>query len=227
MASNLIVIMGASQIYGTLPLYCEQLREAHIEHVIVPVDDKPNINGGGNLGYRVDVFRKYADAYWNYEFIIISDAFDVTFYGESEQDVIERIPATHLLHAAEKNCYPDMGMAKWIEGPSPWRFANGGLVAGTPAQYVRWCDEVERHPEYKREMLDQQMLNILLSERSDLAIVDDTTEMFFCLFGGYDELEFVKGEPRNALYGTSPLFVHRNGKWTADEMFDRHKRSLA
>lgn len=224
--TDLIVIMGATEVHGTLPLYREQIFSAGIELKIIDCSDKPNINGGGNLGYRVALFRKYATEYSERKFIIFSDAFDVTFYGASAKEIMLRMPREGLLHAAEKNCYPDKAIAERIAG-GPWRFANGGLVAGSPKAYIEWCDFAESHPLYVPTMLDQQFLNILVAERSPFAKLDTLTRMFFCLYGGYDELQFENGKPVNALYGTRPLFVHANGKWTADEMFDRQKRSLA
>lgn len=226
MAFDLLVVMGATEIHGTLSLYTDQLRSANIEHTVIDCSDKPNINGGGSLGYRVHLFRKYAEHYHYYKLIIFSDAFDVTFYGKSAEDVTSRIPTGHLLHAAEKNCYPNPAIAAHISGDSPWRFANGGVVAGTPAAYLDWCDRAERHQAYNPHMLDQEFLNILVAEGSDLAVLDTKTTLYFCLFGGYDELQFVNGEPANSLYETAPLFLHANGQWTAEEMFDRHTRSL-
>ena len=220
------MIAGASGELGTLPMYRKQFAAAGIPLCIADISDRPNTNGGGNLGYRVKVFRQYAAIYSDYRFIIFSDAFDVTFYG-SKDDVLDKIPTTHLLHAAEKNCYPDHNIAARIPGDHPYRFANGGIVAGTPDSYIRWCDEAERHPQYNPLMLDQEFLNILVSEQSHLGVIDCDTELFFCLYGGYENLEFYRGLPTNTLYETHPNFVHANGRWTAHEMFDRYERSLA
>ena len=221
----MIVITGATEEHGTFPLYRQQLADAGIPLIVADISDKPNLNGGGNLGFRVDFFRRMAEMRHDEDFIIFSDAFDVTFYGDYES-VRSRIPTTYLLHASEKNCYPDMSIAEKIQNPSPWRFANGGLVAGTPAQYMRWCYEAERHPRFNRLMLDQQFLNILVAEGSELCALDCRTELFFCIFGGYDELQFENGKPINTTYDTRPAFLHANGKWTAEEMFDRQRRSL-
>ena len=219
---DLLVIMGATESHGTMPIYLNQLRFADIPYSIENISDRPNLNGGGNLQFRVDIFRHFANKYAEYEKLIISDAFDVTFYG-AKSDVIRKIPTDRLLHAAEKNCYPPASLALSIINPSPWRYANGGLVAGTPEQFLKWCSAAETHALYSPHSLDQHFLNIQTSEGM---ILDTQTELFYCLFGGYDELQFEQGIPINTMYNTHPQFLHANGKWTADEMFDRYQRSL-
>ena len=223
--NDLIVLMGASEVHGTMTTYLRQLSEAEIEWRSVDVSDRPNQNGGGNLGYRVKIFRSLATQFAHYEKLIFSDAFDVTFYG-SKEDVFKKIPKDYVLHAAEKNCYPDPSMAERITGRTPWRFANGGLAAGTPQAFLEWCEAVETHPHYNPEMLDQQFLNERVAEGSPLCRIDSETKLFYCLFGGYDELDFASGMPINTACCTFPNFCHANGKWTADEMFARYERSL-
>ena len=205
--NDLLVVMAASCMHGTMALYCEQLTEAGIEWRIMDNRDNPNLNGGGNLGYRVKKFREWATMFQQYEKLIFSDAFDVTFYGTKEE-VIEKIPADHILHAAEKNCYPDPSVAPRIGVPGPWRFANGGLVAGTPQTFAEWCFAAEVHPRYNPRVLDQQFLNECVAEQSLLCDIDHRTELFFCLFGGYEELSWENGIPINTLYDTRPKFLH-------------------
>jgi len=65
-----------------------------------------------------------------------------------------------------------------------------------------------------------------VAEGSDLARIDSQTSLFFCLYGGYNELEFNQGIPINLLYETHPQFVHSNGGWPADAMMGRRQRSL-
>jgi len=223
--TDLIIILGASQVHGFMPLYLEQLKAASIDYHIHDGSDKPNINAGGNLGYRVNIFKRLAAQFSNYERIVFSDAFDVLFYGTRE-DVIARIPTDHLLHAAEKNCYPDQCLGLPIPDRGPHRYANGGLVAGTPEQFMKWCDEIPRQRGYHPEHLDQYFLNVLVSQNSPLCIIDHRTELFFCLHSGYNELEFEKGFPINRMYNTRPCFIHANGGYDPSKMFEDQKRSL-
>lgn len=224
---DVIVIFGATGMHGTLPLYLGQLQAAGIDVFMHDASDRPNQNGGGNLGYRVEVFRKYARLYREYEFIIFTDGFDMTFWG-TKKSLLAKLDGRFLIHAAEKNCYPDPQVAVSIPARlnSPWRFANGGWVAGTPVDFELWCEAAEKHRFYDPNFLDQRFLNLLLVEGKGLCEIDDTTQLCFCLFGGYDELQFVHGYPVNTMFDTYPLFLHANGRWPAEEMFARQKESL-
>ena len=222
---DLIVITGASCVSGTMELYLEQLRAAEIE---VHVEDLSQVvlNGaGGNLAFKIHWLRKLTRQFAEYERLIFSDAFDVTFYGNRE-DVIKKIPKEGVLWAAEKNCYPDPSLAERIPGRHPWRFANGGLLTGTPQSLLEWCDAAERHPLYRGEMLDQEFLNKLLAEGDPLCKIDAETKLFFNLFGGYDELDFASGMPINTACCTWPNFLHASGHWDTTAMFARYERSL-
>lgn len=225
MVNDLIVLMGATSSQGTMPLYIQQLAKAGIDHAVVDCSDKPNLAGGGNLGYRVKKFRELANQYANYERLVISDAFDVTFYGTKE-DVLAKIPVDRLIHAGEKNCYPPECSAMPIPDRGMHRYANGGIVAGTTACFLDWCTYTERHPKYDPNCLDQYFLNLQISEGVG-CLPDDKTELFFCLYGGYDELDFEHGLPVNTLYGTHPNFIHANGHWETNSLEHRHQRSLA
>lgn len=224
--NDLITIMGASKVHGTMDTYCRQLKQAEIETHVFNCSDMPNQNGGGNLRYRVQIFRRLAEQFSNYKKLIISDAFDVLFMGKKEY-VLSKIPTDGLLHAAEKNCYPEECQSLQIPDRGPWRYANGGLVCGTPQSFLAWCDEAEKHPRYDPEVLDQRFLNELLAEESPLCRIDYKTEIFFCLYGGYDELDFTNGLPVNTKYCTFPSFIHSNGKWDASEMHCKLAKSLS
>ena len=134
------------------------------------------------------------------------------FYGTKEE-VIAKIPEDHVLCAAERNCYPDPSLVPNIPGNTPWRFANGGLTAGTPRSILDWVDKIEAHRYYNPTGLNQGFLNALLAESSPLVQIDSRTELFYCLFGETCELEFRDGLPRNTVCNTSPNFIHANGKW--------------
>jgi hypothetical protein len=217
-----MVITGSSCIKGTMSLYIEQLSRAGIE---VFIEDVSQDVGHLDLKFKVTTIRRLAQKFSNYKRIVFSDAFDVTFYG-TRQDLIRKVPTEYVLWAGEKNCYPDPNIAPLIPHVGPWRFANGGLLASSPQKFLEWADRVEQHPYYKPTMIDQQFHNMMLSIGSDLCIIDHRTELFFCLFCGYDELQFENGIPVNSVYGTHPNFLHANGKWDATEMFSRYQRSL-
>jgi len=224
---DLIVIMGASKESGTMQQYCRQLKDADIDfHVEMIPLDHPNLHGGGSLGGKMVGCRKLVQEFQDYEKIIFSDAFDVLFYG-SKEEVMSKIPDTYVLSAAEKNCYPEPNIAKFIPGKTPWRFFNGGLWAGTPENLIKWVDSIEQHTEYKSNMIDQQFFNWILAQKDNSFLhIDSNTELFFCLYSGYPELYFQQGVPCNAVCNTHPNFIHANGKWSNAEMLEKRRLSL-
>lgn len=226
MASDLLVISGATCEHGTLPLYRQQLANAGIEHHVEALNAADVGGSGGNLAYKVRMLRDWAIRFRHHERLVFTDAFDVTFYGTKE-DVIAKVPTDHVLWAAEKNCYPEPQIAHLISGNTPWRYANGGCLCGSPQSVIDWCNAAEAHRHYNPTGLDQSFYNHLLMDSDPLVRIDSRTELFFCLFLGYQELEFEKGVPVNTLCGTNPNFIHANGKWTPAEAFMKYERSMA
>ena len=230
MDNDLIVITAASRVAGTMTEYLDQLHQAEIDVWVEDLSQQSLSGAGGNLGYKLKMMRDFANRFHNYSHIVMTDAWDVTFYGTKEQ-VIAKIPLALPLWGAEKNCYPDPHLKDWIGGTTPWRFANGGLLAGTPSSISYWCDEAERHHLYDSLILDQQFLNRVLAEqtkefmRSPFVLIDSKTELFFCLHSGYEELDWENGKPVNTLTSTRPAWVHANGKWPADEAFRKRDES--
>ena len=224
-SKDLIVITGASCVRGTMELYFKQLTDAGIEFHCEDLSQLTLTGAGGNLEFKIKWIRKFAERFSDYERMIMTDAFDVTYWG-SKENVVKKIPNDHVLWGAEKNCYPDSGLIERIHNPLPWKFANGGLLAGTPQAFTEWCSAAEHNHLYKPHMLDQEFLNLMLAEGSPLAKIDDQTKLFFCLYGGYDELDFASGLPINTKCCTFPNFIHANGQWNSAEMFAKYERSL-
>ena len=230
--SKLLVITPCTRTHdaGTLDLLSTQLANASIDHHIETLPAGPPLGWG--LATKVALYRDLCHRYKDhYSHLVIADAFDVTFYGSSAEDVIQRIPADHVLCAAEKNCYPDPSLADKIISHHPDRiphsFFNGGLTASTPVNLMLWLDEIESHYKYLPHAVDQWLCNEWLAEGgSSLFEIDWQTKLFFCLFCGYPELDFVNGEPVNRTFDTWPLFCHANGGWNSSEMFSKYEESL-
>jgi hypothetical protein len=219
-----IVIMAASSIRGTMPLYVQQLSRAGIEVFLVNPDEM--LGAQSTIGRKITWVREQVGMHGGHNGIVFSDAFDVTFWGTKE-DLIRRIPCGKVLQAAEKNCHPPECKSLSIPDVGPWRYANGGLSIGSPDAFLRWADRCEKHPTYDPELIDQRFMNMCLADRYDCAWeIDHRAETFFCLYGGHDELAFESGRPVNLKYGTRPLFVHANGQWNARPVFDLYRKSL-
>jgi len=225
---DVIVITGVStQEHPWFLSYRDQLFNAGIDMHVENISNVAWLGRGGFISEKVNLFRYFAKLFSQYKFLVMSDGFDVKFFGTKDQLMTRLVRHEGIvLHAAEKNCYPDPTLAPKIAEVGPWRFANGGLSMGMPMAYLKWCDEVTNHPRYTPEILDQHFMNILLAERSGIQFIDYLTETFFCLYGGYPELEFHNGKPHNTHHRTDPLFVHANGKWDSIEMIMKYTRSL-
>jgi hypothetical protein len=210
-------------------LYLDQLTTAGIETHVETLDHVPAADGGspGNTAFSIRLHRKFCNQFAHYERLILSDAWDVTFYG-SHEDVIRKIPMDHCLLGAAKEYYPEQGRRHLIvQGGTLWNHANGGLLSGTPENILKLADTMERHPLYSPTMANQGMHNILLEDEVYARDLDRTTTLFFCLFDGYPELDFENGLPVNTLCKTAPSFIHANGHWPTDEMYAKRERSLA
>lgn len=214
---------------GTLDLLTTQLDSASIQHHVEVISEGPPLGWG--LGTKISLYRDLVNKFGaDYENFVITDAFDVTFYGKSAEEVVSRIPTDRVLCAAEKNCYPDPSLAPRIKEYFPERFPhtyyNGGLTAGTPANILSWLERWECSHKYDPNAVDQWSANELLADGSILINIDYKTTLFYCLFSGYEELKFVAGRPVNTMHKTNPLFCHANGGWNPDEMFSKYEESL-
>lgn len=227
MASDkeLLVIMHATHSERMMPQYLAQLDGAGIEYHIEKFIEYPNWKGGGTLGFTVETKRRLAKQFSDYQFLIFTCAFDMLFFS-SKAAVLKRIPTDYIVMGAEKNCYPVASIASQIPERGPWRFSNGGPYAGTPDNFLKWCDAMESHRAYNPNMLDQELYNIMLAEDNEWCQIDFRTNLFFCLFSGYEELEFRYGHPYNSFWGTYPAFIHANGQSPTEELFEKYERSL-
>lgn len=230
--NELAVVMGSSVPPGppsltlTMQLYLDQLRAAGIESHIYTLRDIPTEGGiPWPLWYYIKCYREIVNEFQRYERLIITNAWDVTFYGNRE-DVIRKIPMDLCLVGAGRESWPDCSLRDRTPGDTPWKFSNGGLTAGTPENILKMVDALEKHPRYEPGMWDQGMLNIVLAYGPKLFHLDSRTELFFCLFDGYSELDFERGMPVNTLCGTRPCFIHANGRWDTTELYEKRERSL-
>jgi hypothetical protein len=227
---DILVITSCSSLAGYSRQYIHQLSSAGIAVYLPDIpSDTPGLNAGFQFASRIQRTRMWANQFSEYKWIFITDAFDVFFYGD-RQELLSRLDGVNLLFGAEKNCYPEPHLAPAIVAAYPERgearYVNGGLSVGTPGAWRVWCDEVEHHSDYSPNMIDQQFLNRRLSEGSHITPIDWRSGLFFCLFGGYPELQFENGKPYVETYGTKPLFIHANGKWDQHEMLNKYEGSL-
>lgn len=222
MSKDLLVLMGASSERGTMKEYLEQLKDSGIATHVWSIDDWEK---SGTLGFQVQKYTELCDKFKDYEYLIFTDAWDVTFYG-TKADVLSKMPKDDVLWAAERNCFPDPSLGPKMKGTTPWRFANGGMVCGRPEYVSSFFHNLTNQPGYNPELLNQGYLNSLRFNQSKFVHIDTHTHLFYTLFLEQDELQFKNGLPYNTLLGTSPNFIHANGNWPTEQIIQRRRNSL-
>lgn len=218
---DVVVAMWVSQVCGFMTENVERLSSAGITVHIEPLEGQSFA-----IANKMHAIRRMAERFRDYRYMILSDGWDVLFFG-TKWELMEHIPEDRVVWAAEKNCWPEEELKAKVPDRGPWKFANGGLLAGTPKAYLDMCRMIEAHPDYNPDYVDQGFMNRLLAEGADFFAIDTETKLFFCLFLGYEELEFRHGRPYNSLHKTWPLFIHANGRWPVDEMIQKYEASLA
>ncbi len=211
---DLIVACGATHRAGLLDEYQSQLSEADIPLHIEPLDALPLGANSINMARRIAFIRRVCGRLADYQKIVITDAWDVLFYGTREE-VAFKVPDT-LIVSAERNCYPEPGLATLITGETPWKYCNNGMMAGTPSYLLSWCAQAESTPHL--DILDQAWFNRRRAEGSPLTPLDESTNLFYVVSSTLENGELVKGfeRPLNQLCKTYPCFFHFSGGCPTD-----------
>ena len=204
---DLLVIVGtACGERGLMAQFRQQLADASIDVHVQTLTGFEN-----TLAEQIREQRPLVKGFLDYEKIIFTDAFDVLFFG-TKAEVLAKVPADHIVYAAERICWPEDSRAGKYAGTTPWRYANGGLSAGTSQNFLKWLDDIEHHPLYpsRAEDYNQRLFNDLKFEQSPLMHLDETTELFYCMPGEKQELGFEDSRPVNRVCNTRPNFLHVN-----------------
>ena len=225
MSKDLLVTMYCTNPKHLFDQYMQQLKTAGIDIYVERVTSFPNENSGGTAAWKVESFRRRALMFRDYEKIVYTCAWDMLFYG-TKAEVMAKIPDDGVILGAERNCYPDADLAPKFKGDTPWRFVNGGPMAGSPQAILDWLDAFEHHPLYRPQEIDQRILNWMRAEDSPLTPLDDCTELFYCLAAEQGDLDFERGLPVNKLCGTHPNFLHFNGRSPVEPVMELYERSL-
>ena len=212
MSDLLRVVSECTRRAGLLPLYEKQLAAAGIPLMLNVTGQNRQQNEMWSMEASLSLWRRVAEKHGDCKYLVLTDAWDVLFYGTCDE-VVSKIPDKGILLAAERNCFPDAYLANEFPGETPWRYVNGGISAGRPEEYMRWCDAIERDPSYLSGMMNQQWLNHCRLRNSEITSkLDDKTELVYCMCLESGEMQPANGRPVNALTGTTPNFIHFNGK---------------
>ncbi len=212
--NDVIVVAGATHREGFIDEYEAQLAAAGIEFHLEPLGPLPGGANSINMRIRIDYFRRMAQKFIDCKGIYITDAWDVLFVG-TKQELLDKAPATFLV-SAERNCYPEGHLGDKIQGPTPWKYANNGMIAAYPPYLLEWCDLAEQTPDM--DILDQGWFNRRLAEGSPLVPLDETTNLFYVVSATLEDgsLQAKDGRPWNSRCDSFPNFMHFSGKCPTD-----------
>ena len=212
---GIIVVGGATHHDYLMGEYQNQLIAAGVPHHFEAVDPMPGGPNSMTMERKISFVRSMARKFDDYQRIVISDAFDVLFYGSLE-GLIDKVPETVLI-SAERNCYPEPHLAIEFVSSSPWRFVNAGLMSGSPDALIEWSDSISMAA-YELHLLDQMWLNRRAAESSPFVKLDEETEIFYTVSSTQEdgELRLWKDRPFNMATGYFPSFFHFSGRCSTD-----------
>lgn len=212
--NDLIVVAGCTHREGFVNEYEQQLKLAGIELYLAPLQNLPAGANSITMERRIEYIRSMATRFRDYAKIIMTDAWDVLFYGDKEE-VIAKIPDT-LIVSAERNCYPEPHLVPRFESASPWKYANNGMLAGSPEYILNWLGWAEQMPDLG--ILDQAWFNRRIAEDSACVVLDEKTDLFYVVSSTQEDgsLQMRHGIPYNSRFNTYPNFFHFSGKCPDD-----------
>ncbi|HEX5426643.1 MAG TPA: hypothetical protein VFW94_24235 [Candidatus Acidoferrales bacterium] len=211
---DLIVVAGATHRHGMLDEYEAQLAAAGIDFHLWPLGPLPAGANSINMRRRIDYIRDAAQRFYDYSRIVMTDAWDVIFFGSADE--LMRKLGSFPTVSGERNCYPEPSLSEKIMGFTPWRFANNGMLYGSPEALLGFCLKAEETSDLN--ILDQAWFNRRLAEGTRLFEVDCATEIFYVVSSTLENgaLEMSKGRPWNSRCGSFPMFFHFSGQCPTD-----------
>lgn len=209
--NEVIVVAQITHREGMIDEYEKQLTDAGIPFYWHQISPLPLGANSITASRRIAYIRDMASQFRTYQHIVMTDAWDVLFYG-TKDELVSKLPE-NMIVSAERNCYPEAHLTKEFVSESPWRFANNGMLAGAPERLLYWCDVAERNYSGDAHILDQAWFNRRCLD-SQLVWLDEITSIFYVVSGWLEDgsLKRLGTRPWNSKYDTLPNFFHFSGK---------------
>ncbi len=136
--------------------------------------------------------------------VCLVDGWDTTFWGT--RDELEKKIDAPLIFPAERVCWPAPAKPEdFPECDTPWRFINGGGVAGDAQELLRFL------PFNQTTAAEDQYYSIK-TFLSGVGVRDSRCRLWHNLMGGVpEELIAHKDRWRNTITGEMPCFIHGSG----------------
>lgn len=206
--NDVIVVTHCTHRSGIMDVYERQLANAGIEFYIETIPRRV-VSMADRIAYLRDMATKFRD----YKTIIVTDAWDVLFFG-TKQEVLDK-PQTVLI-SAERNCFPGLeygyaDLTDVIKGDTPWRYSNPGMIAANPILLLEWLEKAEKTEHL--DWVDQAWCNHYLANESGLVVLDTTTSLL-CVVSSHKEegaIQVKDDRLWNSKCDTYPNFFHFAG----------------
>jgi hypothetical protein len=208
---DVIVIAGFTHRAGLLDTYEQQLINAGIEHCFETVSQATS---SFRMNMRISYWRNLAQRFSDYRTIIVTDAWDVLFFG-SKQELLDKIEPNVFI-SAERNCFPgpefgEEELKDRISGSTPWKYANPGMLVANPMSLLDWLDKAEKTSNLGS--WDQAWCNHRLADGSGFVVIDETTNLLYVVSSHLEDgvLQIKNGRLWNSKCDTYPNFFHFAG----------------
>jgi hypothetical protein len=214
---DLLVFAAASKCDRCLPLLQRQLYEAGIDfylHAYPRYSTWAQVSAPQTLLDNLDLVLSLG-----YEKIVMVDAFDVLFFGTKEE--LAAKVTDRVTFCADRNLVPsELGEENFPVTGTPWRFLNGGAVAGTGDALAEFREYMGRLPQDAGET-GNTALNRALMQGTTRFGIDSDTRLFYNTYLDAGELTCREGRPFNRLAGTFPSFLHLAGGARPEPFLER------
>lgn len=208
----MIVLVCATGIQKTMPLYLRQLQAAGFDCEWGCHDLPIGHHAGswrGKVFWQRDALARLDPA----EQVLLTDGWDIVFQGTREE-VEEKFPLSdEIVISGEKNCWPDWALqSQYPMGPTPWMFVNSGGIAGTAGVLLAEMERALTHEDLVED--DQRMWTWLFLTGNRIRI-DYECRLFQTMFLNIVGSDlWVRAQDKrlsNGRTGTTPNFLHWNG----------------
>ena len=234
----------------TDPQHANYLRSAQVARgrgfTLTPLVAEPGTLGlGVGFAHRLRLVSAFLDTVAANATVLFLDGYDTLIQAKSPQALLAQYtaaletyhaPTGAVLMAAERNCFPDAGLAESyprcdIFPGSPYRYLNAGAYIGS-AGSLRTLFHALGVAALPAATDDQRALTALHLGGTvrDVLFLDTGAQLFFCLaLGVHDAVAPASpgGMWTNAATNSTPAVIHGNGYEQLAFLFDRIYPTLA
>ena len=222
---EIVVVLGMSRPAGLFDHYLGQLLAAGIPVHIEPLNGELANGNLGDLNLRIEFMWRILAAVRHYRKLVLTDAWDMLFYG-TRKELVAKVPDHGMVLCAERVCWPEPDLAaSFPDTGTPWRYVNGGAIAGDFDSLIEWTTWLDQYKEEYGTFVDQRLFNRRRAAGDSMTPIDSKTELFYTMTQENGELVKRDGRPYNLVTGEAPAFIHFCAKTSPDPFFEMMERA--